>query len=248
MIEVDALVIQGPTTYCKEVSEYYKDYKQIWSTWNSEPQENLDYLQSLPNVSLVTDDLPVLSSKEKSGSGHGPWCLERALYQWTSTLNGFKLADQKGYNFCPKIRSDFLIDLDAALPKCDPDAFNSLGWHKGSVGYLVDYVYLANTKDIISMLECCIAMRILAHAENVMTYAWIEWSKKRNLKYCLDESVYTYSLKHKYTTELFMGEVAKGIWVIDHNQEHGSKLHLHTFTNDLLPDKYPLTYGWGPGV
>ena len=87
MIEVDALVIQGPTTYCKEVSEYYKDYKQIWSTWNSEPQENLDYLQSLPNVSLVTDDLPVLSSKEKSGSGHGPWCLERALYQWTSTLN-----------------------------------------------------------------------------------------------------------------------------------------------------------------
>ena len=80
MIEVDALVIQGPTTYCKEVSEYYKDYKQIWSTWNSEPQENLDYLRSLPNVSLVTDDLPVLSSKEKSGSGHGPWCLERELF------------------------------------------------------------------------------------------------------------------------------------------------------------------------
>ena len=79
--------------------------------------------------------------------------------------------------------------------------------------------------------------------------------KKRNLKYCLDESVYTYSLKHKYTTELFMGEVAKGIWIVDHDQQHDSKNPqvynielLHTFTKDNLPDKYPLVYGWGPGV
>ena len=133
-------------------------------------------------------------------------------------------------------------------PKCDPDAFNSLGWYKGSVGYLVDYVYLAKTKDIISMLEGCIALRIPAHAENIMTYCWIAWAAKRNLKYCLDESVYTYSLKHKYTTELFMGEVAKGIWIVDHDQQHDSKNHLHTFTRDNLPDKYPLVYGWGPGV
>ena len=61
--------------------------------------------------------------------------------------------------------------------------------------------------------------------------------------------MYTYSLKHKYTTELFMGEVAKGIWIVDHDQQHDSKNHLHTFdTKDNLPDKYPLVYGWGPGV
>ena len=95
-----------------------------------------------------------------------------------------------------------MIDLDAALPKCDPDAFNSIGWHKGSVGYLVDYVYLAKTKDIISMLEGCIALRVPAHAENVMTYCWIEWAERRNLKYCLDKKKLDIYYLDRYKKEI----------------------------------------------
>ena len=38
------IIIQGPTTYCREVSNYYKNYNQVWSTWNSEPEENLEFL------------------------------------------------------------------------------------------------------------------------------------------------------------------------------------------------------------
>lgn len=242
------LVIQGPTTYCKQVSEYYRNYRQIWSTWNSEPEENLNYLDGLDDVILVTDDLPLLTQEEKQLKGHAPWCLERALYQFTSTYNGFKKAELEGESMAVKIRSDFLIDLSTSLRKGEPDAFNCLGWHKGSIGYLVDYFYYAPVEDIIYMLECCINMRHPSHSENVMTHVWIELMKKRKIRYCLDKDVYTYSLKHKYDTELFMGEVNKGIWVIDHNQNHDSKNYSHTFTNDLLPDLYPLTYGWGPGV
>lgn len=246
--EVMPIIIQGPTTYCKEVHEYYKNYIQVWSTWNSEPEENLDYLSNQKNVHLVLDDLPTFSDQELSGlTKHASWTLQRATYQFTSTLNGFKYADHKfGLDFAPKIRSDFLIDLSSSMKKWDIDAFNCLGWHKGSVGYLVDYFFSAKIRDIITLMEGCLDLRHPSHSENVLTYYLLEKMKQRNIKYCIDRTVYSYSLKHKYTTDLFLEEVNKGKWLIDESQKHDSFNLNYTFTKDNLPDKYSLTYGWGP--
>lgn len=251
MEESVPLVIQGPTTFCRQVVEYYKNYQQIWSTWNSEPEENLEFLRNQDNVHLVLDDLPTFSDYQLKGlTEHAKWTLQRATYQFTSTLNGFRYAYENFHDtlIAPKIRSDFLIDVATAVHKSDIDGFNCLGWHKGSVGYLVDYFYIAKIKDIIKLMEGCLRINHPAHSENVMTYFLLERMKQRNIKYCFDNTVYTYSLKHKYDTELFMGEIKKGVWLIDENQNHDSKNYTHTFEKDFLPDVYPLTYGWGPGV
>lgn len=244
------LIIQGPTTYCREVSNYYKNYNQVWSTWNSEPEENLEFLSKQKNVRLVLDDLPVIpESKLKNLTEHAVWTLQRSTYQFTSTLNGFKYADKNfGAYFAPKIRSDFLIDVATATHKSNPGGFNCLGWHNGSVGYLIDYYFMAPVHDVIRLMEGCISLSHPSHSENVMTYFLLEKMKQRNIAYCFDSTVYTYSLKHKYDTELFLGEITKGKWLIDENQKHTSKNYKHTFEKDNLPDVYPLTYGWGPGV
>ena len=244
------IIIQGPTTYCKEVHEYYKNYIQVWSTWNSEPEENLEYLDKQDNVHLVLDDLPQIPESQLSYlTEHASWTLQRATYQFTSTLNGFKYADHKfGLDFAPKIRSDFLIDLSSSMRKWDIDAFNSIGWHTGSVGYFVDYFFAAKIPDIITLMEGCLSLKHPSHSENILTYFLLEKMKKRNIKYCFDGTVYTYSLKHKYTTDLFLGEISKGKWIIDEDQKHISTNFNHSFELDNLPDIYPLTYGWGPGV
>lgn len=245
--EIMPIVIQGPTTYCREVCDYYKNYTQIWSTWNSEPEENLEFLKNQNNVHLVLDDLPSFSNDELSSlSEHASWTLQRATYQFTSTLNGFKYAKSIGSDFSPKIRSDFLIDLSSSMRLWDIDAFNSIGWHRGSVGYLVDYFFAAKVDDIITLMEGCLKLRHPSHSENVLTFFLLEKMRKRNIKYCLNNTVYTYSLKHKYDTNLFLGEVEKGKWLLDENQKHTSSNVNHTFTKDNLPDKYILTYGWGP--
>ena len=246
--ETIPLVIQGPTTYCKEVFDYYKNYKQIWSTWNSEPEENLDFLRSQENVHLVLDDLPTFSQQQLSGlTEHAAWTLQRATYQFTSTLNGFNyLEENTEFGFAPKIRSDFLIDIPTAIRKSCLQSFNCLGWHKGSVGYFIDYFFAGNIKMIIELMSGCLNLSHPSHSKNVMTYYLLEKMKKRNISYCFDHTVYTYSLKHKYTTNLFLGEISKGKWLIDENQNHTSQNINYTFTKDNLPDKYPLTYGWGP--
>jgi len=250
-IETDMpLIIQGPTTYCREVVEYYKNYKQVWSTWNSEPEENLEFLNKQKNVHLVLDDLPVISDDQLCNlTDHAAWTLQRSIYQFKSTLNGFKYA-YKNFDvyFAPKIRSDLLIDVAASIHKSEPKAFNCLGWHSGSVGYLIDYYFMSPINDIITLMEGCLSLFHPSHSENVMTYFLLEKMKQRNIKYCFDHNVYIYSLKHKYTTELFLGEISKGKWLIDENKKHQSQNFNHTFSKDNLPDIYPLTYGWGPGV
>ncbi len=244
------LVIQGPTTYCREMVDYYKNYKQVWSTWKSEPEENLDFLSKQKNVHLVLDDLPITpQDKLKNLTEHASWTLQRSTYQFTSTLNGFKYVDENFSTYiAPKIRSDLFIDVATAVHKSDMDAFNCLGWHNGSVGYLIDYYFMTNVKDTIRLMEGCLSLSHPSHSENVMTYFLLEKMKQRNIKYCFDNTVYTYSLKHKYTTELFLGEISKGKWLIDENKKHQSQNFNHTFSKDNLPDIYPLTYGWGPGV
>jgi hypothetical protein len=244
------LVIQGPTTYCREMTEFYKGYTCIWSTWSNEPIENLNYLRDQENVYVVVNDLPKFSDKDLSDlSEHASWTLQRATYQFTSTLKGFEYALEKFDSFFAiKIRSDFFVDVPTLIEKCNPNGFNSLGWHTGSVGYFVDYCFAGQVGLITELMKISLNLKHPSHSENVLTYSLLEKLRHRDVDYFLDRSLYTYSLKHKYDTELFLGEIDKGKWINDKNKLHVSDNVMHTFTKDKLPDNYPLTYGWGPGV
>jgi len=244
------LVIQGPTTYCRELVEFYKGFICVWSTWSNEPIENLNYLRDQENVHLVVTDLPDFSSKDLSHlSNHAAWTLERATYQFTSTLRGFEYAHKQFDSvYAIKIRSDFLVDVGTVIEKSKPNSFNCLGWHTGSVGYLVDYCFAGQTGLITELMRISLDLNHPSHSENVLTYSLLEKLRIREVDYFLDRSLYTYSLKHKYDTELFLGEIEKGKWINDKSKLHVSDNVMHTFTKDNLPDNYPLTYGWGPGV
>lgn len=241
------IVIQGPTTYCKEMCDYYKDYFCVWSTWNSEPKDNLDYLSNLKNVILITDNLPTYSDEENVGlSEHESWTRQRAKYQFTSTLNGFNYLKQNQYDYGIKIRSDMLIDIESLLDITDKSCFNSFGWHRGSVGYFIDYYFSGNVELITSLMEVCLNNMHPVHSENLITYVLLEELKHRNFNYTLTKDLYIYSLKHKYTTNLFLNEINKNKWINTLEINQTSKNVQYTFTKDNFPDKYNLTCGWGP--
>lgn len=243
------VVLQGPTTYYKEVSEYYKDNFCVWSTWKSEPKENLDYLSNLKNVVLVTDNLPTYNEEENVGlTEYESWTRQRSKYQFTSTLNGFNYLKENGYDYGIKVRSDMLIDIPTLLNMTKKECFNSFGWHRGSVGYFIDYYFSANVDLIISLMNRCLDIMHPTHSENLMTYVLLEELKYRNFNYTLSKNLYIYSLKHKYTTNLFFQEVYKNMWIHTLNVYQTSKNISYTFEKDNFPDKYNLTRGWGPPI
>ena len=52
------IVIQGPTEYYKELADYYQQFDYVvWSTWEGEPQENIDYIES-KNIEVIQSELP----------------------------------------------------------------------------------------------------------------------------------------------------------------------------------------------
>lgn len=246
MMEIP-IVLQGPTTYCKEVSEYYKNYFCVWSTWDSEPSENLEYLSKLKNVVLLTDSLPEYSKEENSGlTEHEAWTRQRAKYQFTSTLNGFNYLKENNFEYGIKIRSDMLIDIPLLLKLTDKNCFNSFGWHRGSVGYFIDYYFSSSTDLIVSLMEKCLDIMHPSHSENLLTYVLLEELKYRNFNYTLSKDLYIYSLKHKYTTEIFFNEISKNKWINRIDIRQTSENISYTYSKDNYPDKYKLTRGWGP--
>ena len=47
------IVIQGPTEYYKELADYYQQFDYVvWSTWEGEPQKNINYIES-KNIEVI---------------------------------------------------------------------------------------------------------------------------------------------------------------------------------------------------
>jgi hypothetical protein len=94
------IVIQGPTTYVNQILEPYKDYYHIiWSTWEDEPEENVEILKS-SGMFFVLNKKPDFT---------GYWNIN---LQCTSTYNGVVMLKDKfpNINYFVKIRSDMVID------------------------------------------------------------------------------------------------------------------------------------------
>lgn len=241
------IVLQGPTTYCREISEFYKDQFCVWSTWNSEPEENLEYISKLKNSVLITDTLPTYSQNENIGlTQHESWTRQRARYQFTSTLNGFNYLKEHDFNYGIKIRSDMLIDIPVLSSLTNKDCFNSFGWHRGSVGYFIDYYFSGSTELIISLMKMCLENIYPTHSENLMTYMLLEKLNFRSFNYTLIKNLYIYSLKHGYTTDLFFKEISKNKWINKTDIKQTSENVNYSYCKDNYPDNYKLTRGWGP--
>ena len=90
------IVIQGPTTYYKEIINKYKDIPNIvWSTWEDEPIENLNYIEK---------HIPLILNKKPNINGY----LNINLQNIT-TLSGISYLINQGVEEILKLRGDIII-------------------------------------------------------------------------------------------------------------------------------------------
>jgi hypothetical protein len=229
------LVIQGPTTYCKEVAEYYKNYDCVWSTWDSEPKQNLEYLSSLDNVVLITDTLP-----------QKKWNHYWGLYQFKTTLNGFKYLKDQGHSFGIKLRSDLMLNIPQITKLIDFDKFNCMGWHTHSVGYLSELYFAGDVNLICDVMERCVELDPEVHSENVLTYILLEEFKYRKIHYTLNDDLEFYCPKLNINAKSYMDDVRIGRWFNTTNVKQTSDYVTYEYTQDNFPDNYQLTIRGGP--
>jgi len=93
---MQGIVIQGPTNYCKEVVSIYKDIPNVvWSTWEDEPLENIEFIKQYIDVILC---------QKPSFPGY-----LNINMQTVSTMAGIKHLREKGVTEILKTRGDIII-------------------------------------------------------------------------------------------------------------------------------------------
>lgn len=94
---MQGVVIQGPTNYFKEVVDVWKGWPNVvWSTWEDEPKENIEY--------IAQNQIFVLLNKKPQFPGDSNVNL-----QALSTFNGINFLRNKGVKEVLKVRSDHTI-------------------------------------------------------------------------------------------------------------------------------------------
>jgi len=93
---MQGVVIQGPTNYYKEVLKSYKNVPNVvWSTWDDEPSENIEYISKY--IPVVLNQKPLF-----------PGYLNINM-QTVSTMGGVNYLKEKGINEILKVRGDIII-------------------------------------------------------------------------------------------------------------------------------------------
>ena len=102
---MQGIVIQGPTNYYKEIVPIYKDIPNVvWSTWEDEPVENIEFINQYVSVTLC-------QKPEFPG-------FLNVNMQTISTLNGIKYLQERGVTEILKTRGDVIItNLNILLEK-----------------------------------------------------------------------------------------------------------------------------------
>ena len=99
------IVIQGPTKYYKELSDYYSQFENVvWATWNDESVVRLDYIRN-KGIEVILVEKPKISG------------YMNVNMQIKSTFAGVSYLEDK-VNEVLKVRSDTIVtNLDKLLPK-----------------------------------------------------------------------------------------------------------------------------------
>ncbi|RDC54241.1 hypothetical protein DU508_22400 [Pedobacter chinensis] len=137
-MEGTAFIIQGPTTYCKEVVENYSGSGLvIWVTWLSEPIENINIITSSA-IQLLQIERPETT---------GYWNINLQCATTTAGLVFIK-KNYPNVKFAMKIRSDMIIAnfkrfyaSNARLIASERNELIFLGYVKSpKENYLLDYI------------------------------------------------------------------------------------------------------------
>ena len=170
---MQGIVIQGPTNYCREVAPLYKDRPNIvWSTWEDEPEENIEFIKQFT---------PVVLSKKPSFPGFGNLNM-----QTVSTMGGVSYLKDLGVTEVLKTRGDIRItNLDSFLKLLKgrslsflainkegirPDLYYRLVYDHFSHDYPIDLVVYGSIENIELMFDLYVEEFYQAPAESMLAY------------------------------------------------------------------------------
>jgi len=218
------IVIQGPTEYYKELTDYYSQFENVvWATWDDESTVRLDYIKSKGIEVVLVEKPEVLGYMNVN-------------MQLKSTYTGLEFLNEK--NCCVpyaekiievlKVRSDTIVtNLDKLLPRLKgnhmsfmatcktgvrKDLAYDLVYYHDSHDYPSDNVVYGKLGDMITMFdfqidelipippEALIAYNYMAN-KNIKFYLSYDHMVKEGitffLKDCLEENVEVNWLKRK---------------------------------------------------
>lgn len=184
------IVIQGPTNYCKEIIDCYVDIPNVvFSTWNDEPQENIDYIK-LKNIDVIQSPKP-------SFAGY-----LNVNYQVLSTYAGLEYLRTKNVTEVLKIRSDLklnniqlLLDILEQKPLtflaiCKPNVrplYYELEYIHTSFDFPVDLLLYGNIENMIKCFNFQIEQNLLIPPEALIAYSYFSNS---DLEFRLDYNTF----------------------------------------------------------
>jgi hypothetical protein len=128
------IIIQGPTEFYKKVCEVYCQVDNvIWSTWDDEPVENINF--------ITQKGIHVILNRKPEYNGY----LNINL-QSLSTLKGVEYFKEKGFTEVIKVRGDILFyNIDKVLPHLHKKEIAFLGLnnplYKPELAYYLDYYH-----------------------------------------------------------------------------------------------------------
>jgi hypothetical protein len=152
------IVIQGPTTYCKDIVKCYGEYSNvIFSTLNEESTDDVNFLQT---------KFDVVVSPYNFQNGYG-----NLNKQTITSCNGLKLAKQMGASHALKIRSDMTISNINSFMNIlgNKSKLAFLAWHFH--GYLVDYLNYGPIDEMIKFWDLVEINNTFAEKNLIQNYA-----------------------------------------------------------------------------
>lgn len=167
------IVIQGPSSNVNEQKQAWKGYDVIFSTWKGSEQNYVD------TDNVIYNDIP---------ADRGP---SNFWMQQHTTIVGLKKAQELGYTYCLKLRSDLVPTHTENFVNClDKEKLNFLCWHNHEVypncpGYLVDYLMSGPTEQLIKLWETDEVFCTVP--EVVMTWNYITKCNNYPKKYFLND-------------------------------------------------------------
>jgi hypothetical protein len=184
------VVIQGPTNYCKEIIDCYIDIPNVvFSTWNDEPQENIDYIKS--------KNIDVIQSPKPSFAGY-----LNVNYQVLSTYAGLEYLRAKNVTEVLKIRSDLkpnnthlLLDILEQKPLtflaiCKPNIrplYYELEYIHTSFDFPVDLLSYGNIENMMKCFNFQIEQNLSIPPEALIAYSYFSNS---GLEFRLDYNTF----------------------------------------------------------
>jgi len=192
---MQGIVIQGPTIYYKEMVEAYKDFSDVvWSTWEDEPSENLNYIKQF---------FPIILSPKPSFPGY----LNVNL-QTVSTMGGIEYLIEQGVTEILKVRGDIICDnlsyllsllkgkQMAYLVKSKEGArplFYELEYRHYSHDYPADLIMYGSSENIKSSFNFTIEEQHIIPPESLIAYQYFKENQLEfnlNYKHCINNGIH----------------------------------------------------------